>query len=303
MPQKGLSDLHADTAQAIIKWIVESDLPVGYHLTEQRLGTIFKLSRTPIRGALGFLDRHGVVEQRPDRGFFLSVSGWELGRRGPILPETANDEIYRVIASDWFAGEIPNHVSTAELVRRYGRDGQDVSRALKRLAEDNVVERAPGKGWRLGPNLASAEDFLDSYLFRMTIEPAAILLDTFTLDPPLSARSRRRHEAILKAGKRATIKEMVDADLEFHHLIAVSCGNRFLAQSIDGQNLLRRLTEILTPPDGQRLRESSAEHVAILDAIVAGRRDAAANLMRKHLSVSMTQNSPNYNRSEKRARR
>ena len=71
---------------------------------------------------------------------------------------------------------------------------------------------------------------------------------------------------------------MVDADLEFHHLIAVSSHNQFFAQAIVRQNALRRLTEMITTPESARLRQSSAEHVAILDALESGDRDGGSAL-------------------------
>jgi DNA-binding GntR family transcriptional regulator len=281
------SSLQVDTARAIVTWIVRSGLPAGFHLTEQRLCNAFGLSRSPIRGALSLLANHGIVERRPERGYYLKVSADDLATSEPVLPVSGNDELYRVMANAWFNGIIPDLVSTAELRRRFG-GGPDVSRALERLAEDGVIVRSAGKGWRLGPNLASEQAFRDSYVFRLTIEPAAILLDTFRLDQPLAVRSARRHEQILTGGREASIKEMVDADLEFHHLIAVSCGNQFFAQAILRQNVLRRLTEMLTTPDGERLRASSTEHVGILDALGADRRELAATLMREHLTISKT---------------
>ncbi|MCB1495358.1 MAG: GntR family transcriptional regulator [Bauldia sp.] len=279
------SALQAETAHAIVGWVVQNELPAGYHLKEQHLGSMFRLSRSPVRGALNLLRRHGIVEQRPERGFFLSISGRDLGESAPLLPASGSDELYRVIATDWYNGEIADSVTTAELLRRYGGRGVDVGRVLKRLADDGVITRLAGKGWRLGPNLATARAFYDSYRFRLTIEPAAILLDTFELNQRLAARSRRRHEELL-ARESATVAEMVDADLEFHHLIGASCGNEFFAQAIERQNLLRRLTEILTTPDSRRLRISCEEHIAILEALAGGRREVAAALMREHLTIS-----------------
>ncbi|MGE0240345.1 MAG: FCD domain-containing protein [Parvibaculaceae bacterium] len=280
------STLQAETAHAIVNWIVQNELPAGYHLKEQHLGSVFRLSRSPVRGALDLLREHGIVEQRPDRGFFLAISGRNLGDRPPALPASSSDELYRVIATEWFNGAIPDSVSTAELVRRYGGPGVDVSRVLKRLTDDGVIKRLSGKGWRLGPNLATSRAFYDSYRFRLTIEPAAILLDTFRLNQPLAARSRRRHEELLARNNNATVAEMADADLEFHHLIAVSCDNEFFAQAIERQNVLRRLTEILTTPDSNRLHVSCQEHLNILNALEGGRQEVAAALMREHLTIS-----------------
>lgn len=283
-----ISQLHVETASAIVRWIIRSDLPVGYHLKEEHLGEIFNLSRSPVRGALALLEASDVVERKPERGYFLKFSGREVGLRPSLLKESENDELYRVIANAWFNGEIPDQVSTAELTRRYGDQGRNVGRALRRLSQDGVIQRSTGKGWRLGPNLATHQAFHDSYSFRAIIEPAAIRSEDFVLDRPLAGLCRRRHQAILEAGAAASIKEMVDGDLEFHHLIAVSCGNRFLSEAIERQNVLRRLTEILTTPDGERLRTSSVEHMTILDALEADRREVAAVLMQEHLTVSRT---------------
>lgn len=288
-----ISGLQLETAIAILNWIVENDLPVEHHLKELQLCDVLKLSRSPIRRALALLADRSIVERRPSRGYFLSVSGRELSQSPPILPPSSADELYRIISTAWFNGELPEVVSTAELRRRFGDGEPDVIRVLERLADDGVIVRQSGKGWRLGANLASEQSFLDSYEFRAVIEPAAILLPSFRLDRPLAALSRRRHEAILGDGIRASVKTMVDADLEFHRLIALSCGNQFFEQAILRGNALRRLTEILTTPESDRLLISSREHMSILDTIESEKFEVAAALMRDHLTVSRAY-SPNF---------
>lgn len=282
------SDLHGETAVAIVQWAQRNGVPKGTRLREQHLGDAIGLSRSPVRGALALLSWHGVAEARPGRGYVLLLEGAALDERAALLPVTEADETYRQISTDWFEGAIPEQVSGAELQRRYGGRCADVGRALKRLADDGVIMRTPGKGWRLGPNLATEADFLASYHFRQVIEPAAIRLASFALNAPLAARAWMRHQRLLTRGALASVKEMVDADLEFHHLIGTSCGNPFLTQAIDRQNTLRRLTELLTTPDSDRLRISCEEHMGILSAIEAGKKERAASLMHAHLAVSQT---------------
>lgn len=277
------SALQIETARAILAWIVENDLPIGFHLREHQLCDVLKLSRSPIRKAFTVLEAYGIVGREPERGCFLAVPGHEIAGREPLLPSSPSDELYRVVAAAWFNGEIDKVASTAELRRRFG---PEVGRVLERLADDGIILRQAGKGWRLGANLASEEAFLENYEFRMTVEPAAILLPSFSLDRPLAALVRRRHEEILAPDSRITVKEMVDADLAFHRLIAISCGNQFFEQAILRNNSLRRLTEMLTTPESTRLRISSAEHMAILDAIERGKMEVAAALMADHLTVS-----------------
>ena len=282
------SDLHGETAVAIVQWAQRKGVCAGTRLREQHLGDALGLSRSPVRGALALLARHGLAEARSGRGYILLLHGTALDERAALLPVTDADETYRQIARDWFEGTIPEQVSAAEVQRRYGGQGADVTRALKRLADDGVIKRMPGKGWRLGPNLATEADFLASYHFRQVIEPAAILIDSFALNASLAARARVRHQRLLTHGALASVKEMVDADLEFHHLIGTSCGNPFLAHAINRQNTLRRLTEMLTTPDCDRLRISCEEHMGILSAIESGEKERAAALMHSHLAMSQT---------------
>lgn len=281
-----ISSLQLETANAILNWIIENDLPVGYHLKELQLCDIFKLSRSPIRRALALLELYGVVTQQTSRGYFLVIAGRDLAQSEPILPVSSADELYRIISTAWFNNELDEVMSTAELRRRFGSHEQDVVRVLERLADDGVIVRQSGKGWRLGSNLASEQSFHESYEFRMVIEPGAILLRSFRLDQPLAALSRRRHEEMLDDRGDASIKSMVDADLEFHRLIAISCRNQFFEQAILRSNALRRLTEILTMPGSDRLHASSREHMTILNALEAEKFEVAAVLMRDHLTVS-----------------
>jgi len=279
------SALQAETARAIVQWAVENCLVPGDRLREQHLGSVLALSRSPVRRALALLAHHSITEARPGRGYVLLLAGTALEERLAHLPGSDADDFYRRIASDWFEGRIPEQVSTAELQRRYGGPDRDVNRALCRLADDDVIVKQAGKGWRLGPNLASRGDFFDSYRYRQVIEPESILLDSFVLNLPLASLVRTRHERLLSAAA-PSVKEMVDADLEFHHLVGVSSGNRFFAGAIARQNTLRRLTEILTAPDSARLKASCVEHLEILGALDSRDAARAADLMRVHLSLS-----------------
>jgi len=295
------SKLQIETANRILGWIEMENLPAGYHLKEQQLARIFSLSRYPIRGALDVLARRGVATRRPARGFVLNISGAELAGHAPPTPDFDIDEIYREIATDWFRGKIPEKVSTAELVRRYGGKSTSISKALSRLSADGVIVRTAGKGWLLGSNLATEAAFFQSYEYRMILEPSAILLQSFSLQPALVARARKRHATILDSAQRATIRQMVEADLEFHDMIAESCGNEFLCQTIKRHNAVRRLTEMLSTPDGDRLLQSSKEHMEMLHALENGQRKAAADLMRQHLSVSQ-EHVPEFHADESSAR-
>jgi DNA-binding GntR family transcriptional regulator len=56
---------------AIRSRILEGQYALGEHLVESRIATQLATSRAPIREALRQLEREGIVEQKPRRGFFV----------------------------------------------------------------------------------------------------------------------------------------------------------------------------------------------------------------------------------------
>jgi len=57
--------------EAIRSAIVEGQYAPGEHLVESRIAEQLATSRAPIREALRQLEREGIIEQRPRRGFFV----------------------------------------------------------------------------------------------------------------------------------------------------------------------------------------------------------------------------------------
>jgi DNA-binding GntR family transcriptional regulator len=57
--------------EAIRSAIVEGKYAPGEHLVESRIAEQLTTSRAPIREALRQLEREGIIEQRPRRGFFV----------------------------------------------------------------------------------------------------------------------------------------------------------------------------------------------------------------------------------------
>ena len=65
------------------------------------------------------------------------------------------------------------------------------------------------------------------------------------------------------------------------------------------QNRLRRLAEFVGYGRLERVRASMEEHVAIIDALLAGDRDWAAALMRQHLAVSRKETEEHFDRDRR----
>ena len=277
------SELQLKMSRSILEYLCRCGMNAGNHLTEQELVDEFRVSRSPIRGALAYLAERGIVEQRPNRGYFLKVSSHDLGPHELELPETAEDRLLDSIASEWFENKVPRSISEAEFRRRYNLGRLAASRILFKLSEDGIVKRNRGHGWQFEAALNNDATRDESYVFRMAVEPAAIRASTFELDRGLAEMSRRDHEMALQSSPgRSSLRTLSNIDAEFHRLIGVSSRNRFFLAAIERQNALRRVLKYASR-SRERVLESCAQHMDILAALDRDDREAAAELMRHHL--------------------
>ncbi len=281
-----LSSRRARLAQQILAHIRRHDLPKGHHLTEERLASVFQISRSPIHAALQLLSSHGVVEARPYHGFFLAKSISGLGEVGIDVPPTKDEALYERIIDAHVSGRIGAVVNQIDLMRQFQVGRNVVERTLARMADERLIERGAGQGWAFMPSLNTAEARQSSYQVRLALEPAGILLPQFRVDRDALARSRRAHlDYTARAGKRRSKRSWrYEIDSSFHDMIAAFTGNAFWIEAIRRQNRLRRLLEFRGYVSADRVNEWCSEHLAIMDALAAGDRQHAADLMQRHLT-------------------
>ncbi len=278
--------IHLDAARHVLDMVVRQDLKPGDHLREQAVADSVGISRTPARQGLKLLEQAGIVERRANKGYFLREATPEA-LNSLELPATDDDALYLQIARDWFEGRLPERVSESALRRRFGIGRLVLGRTLLRLAEHDIVARAPGQGWTFLPTLNTEQAHDASYRFRSCIEPAAILEPKFALDRQAAELCRARHEHLLAYRlAQVPMSAIFDVDAQFHSLVAASSANPFFRAAIERQNRLRRLVEYFAPTDRSRLQASLREHLEILDLLARGRYTAAARQMQLHLQRS-----------------
>ncbi len=278
------STLALDVARSIVERAHALGLAPGAHLPEQALAAAFHVSRSPVRQALEALARRGLVEQRPNRGFFLVATGERLERARSALSRRTGDAPYERIAADRLAGRLPAQFKETDLVRRYDLSRAELAVLLARMAREGWVERKPGYGWRFLPVLTSSESHTLSYRFRAAIEPAALLEPTYRVDAAAFARLRAEQEALIDG----RIREISSAELfqigsKFHEGIVGCCGNPFFLEALQRVNRLRRLIEYRAMVETRRFVAQAREHLELLDLLEAGDRAAAAERLSRHL--------------------
>lgn len=278
------SKLQARLAAQILEHIRANEFAPATHLAEAELCRQFRVSRSPVRGALALLERHGHVEHVPRRGYFTRDGA--AGTPVPV-PHASDDDLYLTIAEDRVVHRLPGQVSEADLLRRYDVPKGELHRALQRLLREGLVERLPGRGWLFAPVLNSKETHDESYRFRLAIEPYALFEPGYRLDAAAAAECERKHHRILDGSVRQiTAIELFDMNAEFHELLAAGSGNRFFLQAIQQQNRLRRFVNYHWTYGPERVFDTCREHLAVLEAVKSGNLSWAATLLRRHLEIS-----------------
>ncbi len=280
------STLSLALARRILDLAREQDLPAGAHLGERELADTFQVSRSPVREALRLLENMGAVEVRPHRGCFLRESGASLDAARQHLTHQVDEAPYLQIAADRLAGSLPERVTEAQLLRRYGVSRGELTAMLTRMTQEGWITRRDGYGWSFLPVLASAEAHQQGYRFRAALEPAALLEPGYAIDRTAFNRRRAEQRALVEG----RIHEVSPAELfgfgaGFHETIVGCSGNPYFLESLQRINRLRRLIEYRAMVETKRFVVQAREHLEILDRLEGGDRDGAAALLRRHLDA------------------
>jgi DNA-binding GntR family transcriptional regulator len=267
----------------------------GRHVTEMELVKELGVSRTPIRCAMRALVAAGAVEARPNHGFFLLEDGEALAKLRLEVAPNAEEVLFGLILKDRLSGALPVEVTQAVLAERYSASRAVLEHVLARLADDGLIQRGGGRAWRFVESVNDTAGIRASYDFRALVEPSAILLDDFSPRVDVLRTLHERHMALLADIGDETVPattrtrrlmrraDVVALDADFHGSIAGFSGNPFVAASVRQQIELRRLLELGTYEEAPRVMTWCNEHIAVIDALLAGDLRTAETALRNHL--------------------
>ncbi len=287
--QSEVSPLQTDLARQILDEARRESWQVGARIPEQRLARRFGVSRSPVRGALLLLAEHGLMRFEPGRGFILETQTSDLPDDDALVPPSQAEQLHGTLLSDRALGRLAPEVSETELTERYGVSRGVVRRVFMRLAAEGLAERQRGHGWRFADSLDTPAAIAESYQFRLGVECIALREPTFRADPERLAQLRDAHRAVLDQPLAGMTRQAwFTLNASFHETLAGWSHNRFFLQAVRQQNNLRRMKElaVFTTLDPERVRQSSAEHLAILAAVENGEQGFAEALLRRHLELA-----------------
>lgn len=279
------SKLADQLALSIEGLIATGELQAGDALAERTLAERLDVSRSPIRQALRLLEDKGLVLTREEGGYTVAHN---LNLPAlDVLASSSADEfepIYLKIAEDRLEGRLPDKISESDLMRRYSLTKAQLGAILQRILHEGWIERLPGHGWRFLPILTSPETYDQGYRFRILIESAALSEPGFKVDEAALRKCLvEQQELIDGAVEWASPAQLFDANAKLHETIAGFSGNVFIVESLKRINRLRRLMEYKKVVDRQAAARRCREHKVLIELLLTGQREAAADFIRLHL--------------------
>jgi DNA-binding GntR family transcriptional regulator len=264
--------------------IAEESLEPGTPLAERALGERFMVSRSPVRQALRLLAERGTVGARPEGGYVVVKKPKILPFAGTSEREPFEEKIYLQIGEDRLSGVLPEKVSESDLMRRYGLTKAQLGAILRRVANEGWIERLPGHGWQFLPILTSGETYDQAYRFRILIESAALQEPGFKVDEQALRKCLAEQQTLIDgAVEWASPAQLFDANTRLHETIASFSGNVFILESLKRINRLRRLMEYRKAVNREAAARRCREHKTLIELLLAGQREAAADFIRLHL--------------------
>jgi DNA-binding GntR family transcriptional regulator len=209
---------------------------------------------------------------------------WDHGLRRQTLVES--------LLADIFEGRLRagEHLVTQDLAGRFGVSPTPIREALISLAGMGIIDLLPNRGAivrRVTPHevreVCQVRRVLECEATRSAcgrIELAQLHALVADLNRLMTLEARSRPGFIAEA--RAV-------DSRLHDLIADSCGNAFLAKEIGRLKILfRAFRDVSWERDGarndfHRLAEEAREHLAIVEALLAGDASGAGRAMARHI--------------------
>jgi DNA-binding GntR family transcriptional regulator len=173
-------------------------------------------------------------------------------------------------------------LSENRLSRILGISRTPVREALQKLAQEGLVEIIPGRAVRVANR--SFKDVVDVLYIRLLLEPDMMRLVAENIsDEQISVlwNCIVHMEGAAESGDR---EGWARADTVWHETVSEACPNQLLGEmALQMRNRIHQYANVEHDLKIQQLKNGTAEHRNITDAIASRDGEAAESIMRAHL--------------------
>lgn len=199
-----------------------------------------------------------------------------------LVPQTQASYVYEAIKGEILRGELRGGESIlqADWADRMGTSVTPVREAIRRLAQDGLVETAPHRGTRVVNMTTSSLD--EIYSMRALIEPILIRKSIGRLSEN-EARAARELCERMDTLRDDETAEFIELNAKFHETLMRhddSWTSRIVGMLQDAASPYVALSIAEEP---SQLKSSNKDHFLMLDATIAGDAELAVEIELRHL--------------------
>lgn len=169
----------------------------------------------------------------------------------------------------------------ADLARELSVSRTPVREALRRLADERLVQRVANRGSVVSS--MTLDEILAVYSVRESLEGLAARTVALHQPPGAVEMLTEMHATMVECAKRGDVAQLVPLNLEFHRILRRQAANPYLGLFLTQVEQAVRRFRHSTFDDPQRCSQALAEHKDIIDAIAAGDGDAAQDAASAHM--------------------
>lgn len=268
-------------------------LEPGKFVRAGHLAKNLNVSRTTVRKALTQLVSDGWMV-RTEEGYTTSQQSPDLPTSPPTVGARGLDHRSQIESAYWLIFDWILHgtcrsgddVIPREFADRFSVSVGTVRHALDRLTQDGVLLRAPRRGWRY--RSLTLPDVVDTIEIRTMFECEVLRRAGTRIPASILRRLQVETTDILDRFDTFTERERRRADYEFHTTLVEQSTSSVLIDLV--KPLIRRsmFVGISCPAEKRHQPRSFREHLAILEALLAGSETTAIEVLQTHLRRALT---------------
>jgi len=180
------------------------------------------------------------------------------------------------------SGAIPagERVTEIQISQQMDLSRATVRTALHQLAKEGLLTLVPYTGWSVVS--LSADDVWELYTLRSAVERLAAQLVASTITPDKAARLKEAFDLLVQECKRGDTSRIAEADFGLHKAIILLTNHGRLAFQyglIEQQTRMHIRSSYAIIPSPRKIID---DHRPIVDAIIAGKAEAAGRLSEQH---------------------
>ena len=198
------------------------------------------------------------------------------------LKEKAYDIIKkRIINGEYLPGQMLNE---KQIIEEINVSRTPFREAINALSKENLVNIFPNRGMFVSE--ITIKDIADLYTVRAELEPFAVKLAIPNIPKDALLMLKKKLEKYIDEGEHANYGDIVKDDEDLHNMILKYAGNIYLSRMMENIFEHNQRVRVLSTRSPEDVIETLKQHMVILDAMLRGDAEEAANEMKNHIISS-----------------